>query len=168
MLDQSQLRWWPRILPIWKLRRIGLLWSKILINKSLAHLLHLALKTRADILTAVFILTRFTSAPTKYCHKEVKRVFRYLQGTTYLVLEYCSSDIKMKVFVASDNAGDTNSRKSTSGMKLFLGSSLIQWHSKKQSAVSLSTCEAEDRAMTEATKDPIKVQTNSGGAQYQR
>jgi hypothetical protein len=32
---------------------------------------------------------------------------------------------------------------------------LIQWHSKKQSAVSLSTCEAEYRAMTGATKDPI-------------
>jgi hypothetical protein len=37
----------------------------------------------------------------------------------------------------------------------FLGSSPIQWHSKKQSAVSLSTGEAEYRAMTEATKDPI-------------
>jgi hypothetical protein len=59
------------------------------------------------------------------------------------------------VFVDSDYAGDTNSRKSTSGMAIFLGSSLIQWHSKKQSAVSLYTCEAEYRAMTEATKVPI-------------
>jgi hypothetical protein len=84
-----------------------------------------------------FILTRFTSTPTKYCHMAVKRVIRYLQGTICLALEYGSRDIKMKVFVASDNAGDTNSRKSTSGMQLFLGSSLIQWHSKKQSAVSL-------------------------------
>jgi hypothetical protein len=59
------------------------------------------------------------------------------------------------VFVDSDYAGDTNSRKSTSRMAIFLGSSLIQWHPKKQSAVSLSTCEAEHRATTEATKDPI-------------
>jgi hypothetical protein len=84
----------------------------------------------------------------------VKRVLRYLQGTIYLALEYCSTDIKMNVFVDSDYAGDTNSRKSTSGMAIFLGSSLIQWHSKKQGAVSLSTCEAEYRAMTEATKYP--------------
>jgi hypothetical protein len=48
-----------------------------------------------------------------------------------------------------------NSRKSTSGMTLFLGSSLIQWHSKKQSTVSLPTCDAEYRSMTEATKEPI-------------
>jgi hypothetical protein len=38
---------------------------------------------------------------------------------------------------------------------LFLGSSLIRWHSKKQSAVSLSAREADYRAITEATKDPI-------------
>jgi hypothetical protein len=48
-----------------------------------------------------------------------------------------------------------NSRKSTSGIAIFLGSSLIQWHSKKQSAVSLPTCDAEYRSMTEATKEPI-------------
>jgi hypothetical protein len=40
-------------------------------------------------------------------------------------------------------------------MAIVLGSSLIQCHSKKQSAVSLSTGEAEYRATTEATKDPI-------------
>jgi hypothetical protein len=85
----------------------------------------------------------------------VKRVFRYLQRIIYLALEYCSSDIKINVFVDTDYAGDTNSRKSTSGMAIFLGSSLIQWHSKKQSAVSLSACEADYRAMTETTKDPI-------------
>jgi hypothetical protein len=79
----------------------------------------LALKTRPDILTVVCILSRFTSASTKYCHMAVKRVFRYLQGTAYLALEYCSSDIKMNVFVDSDYVGDTNSQKSTSGMALF-------------------------------------------------
>jgi hypothetical protein len=129
--------------------------EQTLYQQIIGSLLYLALKTRPDILTAVCILSRFTSAPTKYCHMAVKRVLRYLQGTVYLALEYCSSDIKMNVFVDSDYAGDTNSRKSTSGMALFLGSSLIQWHSKKQSAVSLCACEAEYRAMTEATNDPI-------------
>jgi hypothetical protein len=126
-----------------------------LYQQLIGSLLYLALKTRPDNLTAVCVLSRFTSAPIKYCHMGVNRVFRYLQGTIYLALEYCSSDIKMNVFVDSDYAGDTNSRKSTSGMAIFLGSSLIQWHSKKQSAVSLSTCEAEYQAMTEATKDPM-------------
>jgi hypothetical protein len=129
--------------------------EQTLYKQIIGSLLYLALKTRPDIFTAVCTLSRFTSAPTNYCHMAVKRVLRYLQGTVYLALEYCSSDIKMNVFVDSDYAGDTNSRKSTSGMALFLGSSLIQWHSKKQSAVSLSTSEAEYRAMTEATKNPI-------------
>jgi hypothetical protein len=117
--------------------------EQTLFQQIIGSLLYLALKTRPDILTAVCILSRFTSAPTKYCHMAVKRVFRYLQGTVYLALENCSSDIKMNVFVDSDYAGDTNSRKLTYGIAFFLGSSLIQWHSKKQSAVSLSTCEAE-------------------------
>jgi hypothetical protein len=128
-----------------------------LYQQIIGSLLYLALKTRPDILTAVCILSRFPSAPTKYCHMAVKRVFRYLQGTIYLALEYCSGDVKLKVFVDSDYAGETNSRKSTSGMAIFLGLSLIQWDSKKQSAVSLSMCEAEYRAMTEATWDPILV-----------
>jgi hypothetical protein len=126
-----------------------------LYQQILGSLLYLALENRPVILTAVCLLSRFTSAPTKYCDMGVNRVFRYLQGTIYLALEYCSSDIKMNVFLDSDYAGDTNSRKSPSVMALFLGSSLIQWHPKKQSAVSLSTCEAEYRTMTEATKDPI-------------
>jgi hypothetical protein len=90
-----------------------------LYQQIICSLLYLALKTRPDILTAVCILSRTASAPTKYCHMAVKRVFRYLQGTVYLALEYCSSDIKMNMFVDSDYAGDTNSRKSTSGMALF-------------------------------------------------
>jgi Reverse transcriptase (RNA-dependent DNA polymerase) len=90
-----------------------------LYQQIIGSLLYPAMKTRPDILTAVCILSRFTSAPTKYCHVAVKRVFRYLQGTIYLALEYCGSDIKMNVFVDSDYAGDTNSRKSTSGMAIF-------------------------------------------------
>jgi hypothetical protein len=70
-------------------------------------------------MTAVCILSGFTSAPTKCRHMAVKKVFRYLQGTVYFALEYCNSGIKMNLFVNSDYAGDTNSRKSTSGMALF-------------------------------------------------
>jgi hypothetical protein len=66
-----------------------------LYQQTIGSLLYLALKTRPDILTAVCIRSRFTSAPTKYCHMAVKRVFRYLQGTVCLALVYCSSDIKM-------------------------------------------------------------------------
>jgi hypothetical protein len=82
-----------------------------LYQQIIGSLLYLALKTRPDILTAVCKLSRFTSAPTTYCHMAVKEVFRYLQGTINLALEYCSSDITMNVFVDSDYAGDTNSRK---------------------------------------------------------
>jgi Reverse transcriptase (RNA-dependent DNA polymerase) len=56
-------------------------------------LLHLALKARSDILTAVCIMSIFTSAPTRRCHMAVKKVFRYLQGTVVNILLYCLSQL---------------------------------------------------------------------------
>ena len=46
-------------------------------------------------------------------------------------------------FSDSDLAGDLDSRKSTSGLVFFLGSSPICWQSTKQKVVALSSCEAE-------------------------
>ena len=49
-------------------------------------------------------------------------------------------------FVAFSNvdwAGCVDTRKSTSGAALFLGSCLVSWSSKKQSSITLSTTEAE-------------------------
>jgi len=43
----------------------------------------------------------------------------------------------------SDLAGDTNDRKSTSGLMFFLAGGPIAWQSVKQKVVALSSCEAE-------------------------
>lgn len=43
----------------------------------------------------------------------------------------------------SDLGGDVDSRKSTSGMLFFLGSSPVTWQSQKQKIVALSSCESE-------------------------
>ena len=118
-------------------------------------LLHISLRTRPDIMTAVGILSRFSARPTAFCHKGVKRVMRYLRGTTNLGLKYGSpcETPTLSVFVDSDYASDTTTRNSTSGMTMLLGGDLVQWHSKRQRSVSLSTCEAEYRAMVDASMD---------------
>lgn len=54
-------------------------------------------------------------------------------------------------FCDSDYAGDIDDRKSTTGFVFFLGDSVISWSSKKQSIVTLSTCEAEYIAATSCT-----------------
>ncbi len=53
----------------------------------------------------------------------------------------------------SDYAGDTSSRRSTSGYLLLLNGGPISWASRRQQCMSLSTTEAEYVAMCETLKD---------------
>src|ERR1044072_5703277 len=74
----------------------------------------------------------------------VKRILRYLKGTTNLGLMYKkTSEFKLSGYWDSDYAGDRVERKSTSGNCQFLGSNLVSWASKRQSTIALSTAEAE-------------------------
>ncbi|MCH96254.1 putative reverse transcriptase (RNA-dependent DNA polymerase), partial [Trifolium medium] len=74
----------------------------------------------------------------------VKRIFRYLKGTTNLGLFYKkSNDYRLSGFCDADYAGDRIERKSTSGNCQFVGDNLIPWASKRQTTIALSTAEAE-------------------------
>ena len=126
-----------------------------LYQQCIGCLLHISLRTRPDIMTAVGILSRYAAHPTAFCHKGAKRVLRYLRGTTDFGLKYgheCDSPT-LSVFVDSDYASDITTRRSTSGMVVLLGGGLVQWHSKKQKSCAISTCEAEYRAMVDASMD---------------
>ena len=58
-------------------------------------------------------------------------------------------------FTDFDWAGDPNDRKSTAGYVFTLGSGPITWSCKKQSAISLSSIEAEYRGAVEANKEAM-------------
>ena len=74
----------------------------------------------------------------------VKHVFRYFHGTIGLGLRYTfSSDLTLVSYSDSNWAGSVEDQKSTSGCFFSLGSAMISWFNRKQSAVSLSTIEAE-------------------------
>ncbi|GJU08499.1 hypothetical protein Tco_1124929 [Tanacetum coccineum] len=74
----------------------------------------------------------------------VKRIFRYIKGTTHLGLWYPKgTGIETIVYADSDHAGDYVDRKSTSGICTFVGCCLTSWFSKKQTALAISTTEAE-------------------------
>nr|GEU69128.1 reverse transcriptase domain-containing protein [Tanacetum cinerariifolium] len=81
----------------------------------------------------------------KTSHLEaVKRIFRYIKGTTHLGLRYPKgTDIETVVYVDSDHAGDYVNRKITSGICMFVGCCLTSWLSKKQTVLVISTTEAE-------------------------
>nr|GEU65843.1 retrovirus-related Pol polyprotein from transposon TNT 1-94 [Tanacetum cinerariifolium] len=81
----------------------------------------------------------------KTSHLEaVKRIFGYIKGTTHLGLWYPKgTDIETVVYADSDHAGDYVDRKTTSGICTFVGCCLTSWFSKKQTALAISTTEAE-------------------------
>ncbi|GJV26036.1 retrovirus-related pol polyprotein from transposon TNT 1-94 [Tanacetum coccineum] len=64
--------------------------------------------------------------------------------TSHLGLWYPKgTGLETIIYTISDHAGDYVDRKSTSGVCTFMGCCLTTWFSKKQTALSISTTEAE-------------------------
>ncbi|GJR30108.1 retrovirus-related pol polyprotein from transposon TNT 1-94 [Tanacetum coccineum] len=100
--------------------------------------------SRPDIIFSICLCACFQEDP-KTSHLEVvKRIFRYIKGTTHLGLWYPKgTGIETVVYADSDHAGDYVDRKSTSGICTFVGCCLTSWFSKKQTALAISTTESE-------------------------
>ncbi|GJZ90782.1 hypothetical protein Tco_0662709 [Tanacetum coccineum] len=74
----------------------------------------------------------------------VKCIFQYIKGTMPLGLWYSKgTGIETIVYADYDHAGDYVDRKSTSCIYTFVGCCLTSWFSKKQTALAISTTEAE-------------------------
>lgn len=108
--------------------------------------------TRPDITFAVNKLCQFSSAPRTSHLKALYRMLQYVKGIVVQGMFYSASDdITLKGFADSDWASCPDSRRSTTGFAMFLGSSMISWRSKKQPTVSRSSAEAEYRALALAS-----------------
>jgi len=96
--------------------------------------------SRPDIMLIVCLCARY-QANTKESHlSAVKRIIKYLKGTTNVGLWYPKgTSLNLIVFSDSDFAGCKLDRKITSGICHLLGSSLVSWNYKKQAYVALST-----------------------------
>ncbi|GJX28929.1 copia protein [Tanacetum coccineum] len=92
----------------------------------------------------VCLCARFQEDPKTSHLEAVKRIFRYIKGTMYLGLWYPKgSGIETIIYAYSDHARDYVDPNSTSGVYTFMGCCLTSWFSKKQTALAISTTEAE-------------------------
>ncbi|GJT79011.1 retrovirus-related pol polyprotein from transposon TNT 1-94 [Tanacetum coccineum] len=100
--------------------------------------------SRPDIMFSAYLYARFQEAPKTSHLEAVKRIFRYIKSTTHLGLWYPKgTDIETVVYADSDHARDYVDQKCTSGICTFVGCCLTFWFSKKQTALAISTPEAE-------------------------
>ena len=124
----------------------------------IGSLTYAAIGTRPDIAAALSVVSQFASNPNETHWKGVKRILRYLKGTSdYGICFYGRQDAEIEVlcYVDADWAGDVVTRKSQSGNVFQLCGGLISWSSKKQAVVALSTTEAEYVAAAFAAQELI-------------
>jgi len=130
---------------------------------AVGSLMYAMVCTRPDIEHAVGVLSKFMSKPGKEHWTAMKRVSRYLHGTSDYGLCYQGRPgldriLDIRGFVDVDWAGDLDQRRSTSGYVFNLFGGAVNWMSKKQSVVALSTTEIEYMAATHARKEEVWLQ----------
>nr|GFB40272.1 uncharacterized mitochondrial protein AtMg00810-like [Tanacetum cinerariifolium] len=97
-----------------------------------------------NIVHTTCLCARYQAKTTEKHLKEVKRIFRYFQGTVNTGLWYTKDpDFELTEFSDADYAGCKDTFKSTSSGAQFLGEKLVSWSSKKQDCTVLSIVEAE-------------------------
>ncbi|GKE19022.1 ribonuclease H-like domain-containing protein [Tanacetum coccineum] len=100
--------------------------------------------TRPDLSYAVHQLCLYKHDPREPHLNAMKRVLRYLQGTTDLgLLLFRSTTSQLIAYSDTDWAGCSTMRRSTFGYCVFLGDNLLTWSSKRQDTLSRSSVEAE-------------------------
>jgi len=114
-------------------------------QSAVGAVLHAAIMTRPDIAHAVGQVAQFASNPGKAHWTAVKRIIQYLYTTRNLVLTLGgeSEDPDIFAFCDADHGNSVDHGNSISGHAVFFVSGCLAWASKKQTAVALSTGEAE-------------------------
>ena len=127
-----------------------------LYQQAIGCLTYASTTTRPDITVAVSILSQYMSAPSTEHWLCVKRVLRYIRGTSDYGLCFSANQMnELTGFADADWAGDTDTRRSTSGYTFHIGDALISWSSRRQATVAKSSTEAEYVALSCATQEAV-------------
>jgi hypothetical protein len=121
-------------------------------------LMYAMLCTQTDLAYPISVLSQHMANPNMEHWMAVKRIFRYLQGTLQMKLQFGATPSKEVLgYCDVDWGGDLEDRRSTTGFVFMIGGGAISWSSKRQPTIALSTTEAEYMANTQATKEAIWI-----------
>jgi len=133
--------------------------QKLPYRKLIGKLMHLGRQTRADISEATADCSRFLHNWGLTHWQAGKDILRYLRQSHDICLVYHPERTKspIEVYVDAAYAKDQDDRHSHTGICVFYYGCLVHWISRKQKSVTLSSCEAEYVALTDAAKETIHL-----------
>ena len=128
--------------------------SDVPYRAAVGSLMYLMVATRPDLEATIQILSRYLEKPQKSHWEGIKRVLRYLKKTTALGITFhATGELKLLGYCDADWGGCLDTRRSTTGYVFLLSGGAINWCSKRQTCVAMSTCEAEYMAASSAAKE---------------
>lgn len=119
--------------------------------------LYLSTITRPDIAFAAGVLARYISKWNLDHYLAAKHLLRYLRATSDLCLVYDGEAGKRMLlgWADADWGACLDTRRSTTGYVFKTFGGLTSWRARRQPTVSLSTCEAEFKASSDAAKQNL-------------
>ena len=123
-------------------------------RNAVGALIHLCVN-RPDLNFAVGQVAKHSSNPDKSHINAVKRILAYVKGTANYGICFGNNNNTLVAFCDADYAGDTDTRRSTTGCVVMLNGGPVTWGSRQQQCVSLSTTEAEYVAACETTRQVV-------------
>ena len=137
-------------------RSRGMEKSPILYASAVGSLMYAMIYTRPHIAQAVGVVSHFTGNLGKEHWNAIKRIHRYIKGTSSVALCFGGSEFIVRGHVDSDFASDIREnllQAMCSHLQVELS-----WLSKLQTVADLSIIEAEYMAATQACKEAIWIQ----------
>ncbi|XP_071635072.1 uncharacterized protein [Temnothorax longispinosus] len=133
---------------------------KVSYREAVGSLIYASQGTRPDISHAVNMVSRFSNDPGRAHWNAVKRIFRYLRGTTDTRLQFSrDGNHTIEGYGDADWANETDKRRSVTGSIFLFQGGPISWQSKKQGTTALSTTEAKYMALSSTCQEALWLES---------
>lgn len=122
-------------------------------------LTYLMVTTRPDISAAVSYFSQFQCNPSHEHWTHVKRILRFLRGTTQHGLVYKKQELSKQIagFADANWATDPNDRHSVSGYVFQTYGATTSWSTRKQRTIALSSTESECSALADCICESLWI-----------